>query len=444
MPEAMTSSTATLLASRRFAPLFATQFLGAFNDNLFRTAMTFLVVYRLLTHDAAGAGLVATLAAGLFILPYFLFSSLAGQIADVHDKAAVARWVKIAEIVIMAAGVLALHGDSVALLLAVVFLLGVHSAFFGPMKYAILPQHLHGHELLAGTGLVEAGTFLAILFGQIVGGLLPAETAAWAALGVAVLGWATSRAIPPAPPLVTSGRLGWNLAGETWALMRAAHANRPAFAALMGISWFWALGAVMTAQIGPLSKSYLGAAPAVATLCLTTFSVGIAVGSVVVARLLRGRISVRYAAPALVVLALALIDLVFAVRAFAPPPGASGTAAPLLDVATFLARPAAWRVLADLAVLALAGGIYSVPLYAVLQTSGAPETRARMIAANNVMNAVFMVGATLLTSLVLLAGGTLPTLFAVLAGLSLVAAALTRAASRGSAGAAPSGPPAAP
>lgn len=442
----MTSSTTPLLASRRFAPLFATQFLGAFNDNLFRTAMTFLVVYRLLAHDAAGAGLVATLAAGLFILPYFLFSSLAGQIADVHDKAAVARWVKIAEIVIMAVGVLALHGDSIALLLTVVFLLGTHSAFFGPMKYAILPQHLHGHELLAGTGLVEAGTFLAILFGQIVGGLLPAETAAWAALGVAVLGWATSRAIMPAPPLVTNGRLGWNLIGETWVLMRAARANRPAFAALMGISWFWALGAVMTAQIGPLSKSYLGAAPAVATLCLTTFSVGIALGSVVVARLLRGRISVRYAAPSLVVLALALIDLVFAVRAFAPPPGtaAPGTAAPLLDVAGFLARPAAWRVLADLAVLALAGGIYSVPLYAVLQTSGAPETRARMIAANNVMNALFMVGATLLTSLVLLAGGTLPTLFTVLAGLSLVAAALTRAASRGSAPAAPSGPPATP
>lgn len=408
--------TVQLLGARRFAPLFATQFLGAFNDNLYRTAMTFLIVYHLLAHDPQAGAVLATVAAGLFILPYFLFSAIAGQVADVRDKAWVARMVKVAEVAIMAVGAFALTHDSIPLLLFILFLMGVHSAFFGPMKYSILPQHLAPRELLAGTGLVEAGTFLAILFGQILGGLFSPAQAAWGVVIVAVLGLAASWAIPPAPPLVASGRISWNLVAETAKLMRAARANRTVWRAIVSLSWFWALGTVMTAQLGPLVRAELGASQAVATLCLAAFSVGIAAGSVLIGRLLRGRVTARYAAASMVVVALALLDLVLAVRGFGP------MSPTLLSPEAFLARPGAWRVLADLTVLAVAGGAYSVPLYALMQTASAEGARSRMVAANNVLNAVWMVGATGISAALLGAGLRVTDICLALAGFALLMA----------------------
>lgn len=408
--------TVQLLGARRFAPLFVTQFLGAFNDNLYRTVMTFLIVYHLTVDDPQAGAVLATVGAGLFILPFFLFAAIAGQVADVRDKAWVARMGKAAEVAIMAAGALALTHDSIPLLLFILFLMGAQSAFFGPMKYSILPQHLARHEVLAGTGLVEAGTFLAILFGQILGGLLSPSQAAWVVVLVAMLGLAASWAIPPAPPLVQNGRLSWNLFAETARLMKTAHANKTVWRAIVSLSWFWALGAVMTAQLGPLVRAELGASQSVATLCLAAFSVGIAAGSVLIGRLLRGRVTGRYCAASMVAVALALLDLVLAVRGF-------GSAAPvLLEPGAFLAQPGAWRVLVDLTVLAVAGGAYSVPLYALMQTASAEGARSRMVAANNVLNAVWMVGATGISAALLGAGLRVTDICLVLAGFALLMA----------------------
>ncbi|WP_419816365.1 MFS transporter [Glacieibacterium sp.] len=382
---------ASLLTSRRFAPLFATQFLGAFNDNLYKTAMLFLITYRLMSADLTGAATLVTVAGGVFILPFFPFSALAGQIADALDKAQVARWVKTAEIAIMAVGALALTHDSIPLLMLVLFLMGLHSTIFGPFKYAILPQHLAPGELLGGTGLVEGGTFVAILLAQILGGLLAPGTAAIAVLVVAIIGSLTARLIPPAPPL-GSATIDWNPLTSSRAVLAQAFANRQVRTAIIAISWFWALGAVYTSAFIPLVKGALGASETVATLFLTAFSIGIATGSIGVTRLLKGRVSGGAAPWAALGLALFSTDLYFAIGAMPPP-----TATPL-TVAGIFAEPAGWRVLADLFGLAVAGGVFSVPLYAILQTASEQGSRSRAVAANNIVNSAFMVAAALLAA----------------------------------------------
>ncbi len=389
-----------LIFDRRFGPLFVTQFLGAFNDNLFKTAFIFIVTFRLRADDPAGAAMVATAAAGVFIAPYVLFSGFAGDLADGRDKAAIARWVKVVEIMFMALGMVALTLESEALCLVVLALMGLHSTVFGPVKYAILPQHLKENELLVGTGLVEGATFVAILLGQIAGGLLPSETAGLAAIGVAVLGWGASRLIPAAPPTVSNVRIDWNPITSTWFALRMAFANRPLAIATLAISWFWALGAVYTSQFVPLVRNDLGGDERVATLFLAVFSVGIAAGSAIVSRLLKGKVSARLATPAGIVMALAGVDLYFAENAFALQPA--------IDVGGFLMRPSGWRVMADLILLALAGGVFSVPLYGILQTATPPASRARAIAANNIVNAVFQVMGVLAIGAVLAGGATVP------------------------------------
>jgi MFS family permease len=374
-----------LLTTRRFGPLFATQFLGAFNDNLFRTALVFLVAYDVAAADPKQAALLASTAAGLFILPYFLFSGLAGSAADAHDKAAICRLVKLSEIAFMALGWVALALGSLPLALAVVFLMGCHSTLFGPVKYAILPQHLREGELLAGTGMVEAATFVAILLGQVAGGLLATQAVGPIALALAGLGWLASRFIPPAPP-EPGRRVNWNPLSSSRAALGHAFANQRLLIATLAISWFWALGAVYTSQFVPLAKNAMGATETLATLFLAAFSVGIAAGSLAVGGWLKGRISTQLCAPAGLVMALAGLDLWFAVAAVGVAPK---------DVASFLGVVAGWRVLIDLLALALAGGVFSVPLYAVLQTAGAAGGRASAIAANNIINSLFQVCAVL-------------------------------------------------
>lgn len=374
-----------LLATRRFGPLFVTQLLGAFNDNLFRTALIFIVAYDLAAADPARAAWLASVAAGLFILPYFLFSGVAGSVADARDKGDIARLVKLLEIGFMALGWAALAIGSLELALAVVFLMGCHSTLFGPVKYAILPQHLKANELVAGTGLVEAATFVAILLGQVAGGLLATAAVGPVACALAVIGWLASRAIPPAPP-EAPGRIDWNPFTSGRAALSGAFANRALWRATMAISWFWALGAIYTSQFVPLARNDMGGDEPVATLFLATFSVGIAAGSLLVSRLLRGRVSTRLCVPAGLVMALAGVDLWFAV---------SGVGTMPKGVASFFAAPAGWRVLVDLLLLSLAGGVFSVPLYAVLQTAGAAGSRASMIAANNIINSLFQVTAVL-------------------------------------------------
>jgi len=398
-----------LLAARRFGPLFATQFLGAFNDNLFKTALIFLVAFHLQASDAVAAATLATVASGVFIVPFVLFSGLAGEIADARDKAAIARGVKVAEIAFMALGAVALAVESVPLALGVIFLMGVHSTIFGPVKYAILPQHLRAGELLAGTGLVEGATFVAILLGQIAGGLLPTGWVGPAAIVVAVLGWLASRFIPPAPP-ASVVMIDWNPVTASRRALAEAFGSRELAIATLCISWFWALGAVYTSQFVPLARNNLGGSEGVATLFLAAFSVGVAVGSAGVGRLLGGRVSTRLSPWAGLVMALAGLDLWFGTRAMA---GGAG------DVMAFLADWRGWRLLGDLLVLAIAGGVFSVPLYGVLQTATRPSSRASAIAANNIVNAGFQVAAVLGIGVAIGKGVSVPTAL-LAAGLTVV------------------------
>ena len=370
-----------LLSSRAFVPLFGTQFLGAFNDNLFKTAMLFLITFHLAGVDLRSAATMVTAAAGVFILPFFLFSGIAGQLADARDKATIARAVKLAEVVILGIGGVALLLGSVPLLFATLFGMGTHSTVFGPVKYAILPQHLRPDQLLTGTGLVEGGTFVAILLGQIAGGLLPTKAAAAAMIVAALAGVAASRFIPAAPPAAMR-RIDWNPVTSSVAVMRAAFAVRPVWLATLAISWFWALGAVFTAEFVPLVKGSLHASEAVATLFLAVFTVGIATGSAAVGRLLGGHVSARAAPWAAAGMAAASLSLLLTVGAGA----------------------ALWPVLLALFVLAFAGGIFSVPLYGILQTAGDARTRSGAVAANNIVNAAFQVGGTLIAGSAVAAG----------------------------------------
>jgi MFS family permease len=388
----------SLLATRRFGPLFVTQLLGAFNDNLYRTALVFIVAYDVAAADPAQAAFLASLAAGLFILPYLLFSGIAGSAADARDKAGIARLVKLLEIGFMALGWLALGIGSLPLALAVVFLMGCHSTLFGPVKYAILPQHLKPGELIAGTGLVEAATFVAILLGQVAGGLLATAAVGPVALGLAGVGWLASRAIPPAPPAVQQP-IDWNPWRSARSALRHAVGNRRLLVATLAISWFWSLGAVYTSQFVPLARNLMGGTETVATLFLAIFSVGIAVGSLAVARLLKGRLSTGVCVTAGLAMALAGVDLYFAI----PTVGTSAK-----DVAAFFAVSPGWRVAADLFALATAGGVFSVPLYAVLQTAGEPANRASAIAANNILNSLFQVAAVLGVGAAVAAGAGAP------------------------------------
>ena len=400
---------ASLLTARRFGPLFVTQFLGAFNDNLFKTAFVFLVAFHLRAGDPVGAATLATVATGVFILPFLLFSGLAGEVADARDKAAITRAVKIAEIAFMALGAAALALESEPLALAVIFLMGVHSTVFGPVKYAVLPQHLAPGELLLGTGLVEGATFVAILLGQIAGGLLPAGIAGPVAIGVAVAGWIASRLIPSAPA-ASRIAIDWNPITASRRALGEAFANSELRIATVCISWFWALGAVYTSQFVPLAKNDIGGTEGVATLFLAAFSIGVAAGSAGVSRLLGGHISTRLAPIAGLVMAAAGIDLYFAEASLG---GAAN------DVAAFLGQPGGWRVLADLTVLAVAGGIFSVPLYGVLQTATNPAGRARAIAANNIVNAGFQVAAVLAIGAAISRGAGIPAVL-LAAGLTVV------------------------
>jgi acyl-[acyl-carrier-protein]-phospholipid O-acyltransferase/long-chain-fatty-acid--[acyl-carrier-protein] ligase len=402
----------TLLASRRFGPLFATQFLGAANDNLFKNALIIMVVFRLGQASAIPPAVMVTLAAGVFILPFFLLSATAGQLADAHDKARLIRLVKLAEVALMASAAAGFISESLGLLMVVLFGLGVHSTFFGPLKYAILPDHLEPADLVAGNALIEAGTFLAILIGTIAGGLLILTPhGEWvvsaAGLTVAALGLAASRRIPAAPPAEAGVPVRWNLISETAAIIRLARERRDVHLAILGISWFWLVGATYLSQFPAFAKDHLGAGNQVVTLFLTLFSVGVGLGSLLCARLLKGEISARHVPAAALGIGVFSLDLAWA--------AAGGEVGPeLVGVAEFLARPGNWRIVLDLLAVSVLGGVYCVPLYALVQARSEPGKRARAIAANNVLNAAFMTAASLVTALLLAAGLPVAGVFAVL------------------------------
>ena len=419
-----------LLKTRRFLPLFTTQFLGAFNDNLFRTAMVMLVIYGIY-RDAEQEATFSAIAGGLFILPFFLLSALAGQLADAHDKARIIRIVKTVEIVIMLFGAAGLFLHNIPLLLVALTAMGIHSTFFGPIKYAILPQHLEKGEVLGGTGLVEAGTYIAILGGTILGGLLVLERpdgtyhAEWAALAVllvAVIGRVAGGFVPPAPPVDEPEIPGYPRRGMDWHIIRASvtlvngtlHIPR-LFLAILSISFFWAMGAVLAAQFPPLVKNVLSADQSVATLFLAVFSVGVAVGSVAINRLLAGQVAAKFAPASALMMGVFVLGLYWLSYNWAPSPE-------LVGIDTFLAYPLGWAVVLDLFGVAVAGGMFVVPLYAFLTTTVPKSETARTVAANNIVNSGAMVGATvILAGLILLGVSVAETLFLVAVG-SLVAA----------------------
>ncbi|KTF67415.1 MFS transporter [Sphingomonas sp. HT-1] len=372
-----------LMKERRFLPLFVTQFLGAFNDNLFKNAMIFFATYQIF-NSVEQETQFSAIATGIFILPFFLFSALAGQLADTHDKARIMRIIKAAEVAIMLVGATGIFLASLPLMLVALIGMGVHSTFFGPIKYAILPQHLAEDDVLGGTGMIEAGTYIAILFGTIAGGLLSAHAAAVAVIGIALTGWFASLKIPPAPPL-THLEIDFNIFRASARLISATMHIRRLFLAIVSISVFWSIAAVLGVLFPPLVKNVFHAQKDVASVFLGIFSIGIAIGSVIINKLLKGNVSARYCVPSVLAMAAFVIDFHFAARYWPVHDG------PLLKTLDFVRMPAAWHVLGDLAMIAVTGGMFVVPLYAFLTTTVEKSQTARTVAANNVVNSGAMV-----------------------------------------------------
>ncbi|MDR2452016.1 MAG: MFS transporter [Candidatus Accumulibacter sp.] len=409
-----------LFRQRRFWPLFVTQFLGAFNDNAYKNALVVLLTFSAASWTSMRPEILANVAAGLFILPFFLFSATAGQLADKFDKALLARATKALEVFIVLLAALGFWLQSLFVLFAALFLLGLQSTLFGPVKYAILPQHLHPAELVGGNALVEAGTFVSILFGTLTGGLLAGVDGGivWIVaicLAVALGGlWASAR-IPAAPAPSRDLKITFNFVVESWRCLGFARRSRSVFLSILGISWFWAYGALLLAQFPAYTKSVLGGEESLVTALLAVFSIGIGAGSLVCEKLTRRR--GKSVEPGLVPLG-ALGMVVFGVDlALASPAGAAGAPMPL---AAALGQGGTLRVMADLVLLGVFGGIYCVPLYALVQQRSAPEYRARIIAANNVLNSLFMVLSAAGAGLFLGQGRAIPSLFLLMAGLHAV------------------------
>lgn len=410
-----------LLGQRRFAPFFWAQFLGAGNDNLFKFAFTVMVTFGTANATGLAPALVVQLIAALFILPFLLFSATSGQLADKFDKAVLIRFVKSLEIAIMAIALYGFTARHVPSLLACTFLLGLHSTLFGPVKYAYLPQHLNERELTGGNGMVEMGTFVAILLGNVIGGLLIAipevgpRWVAWSCLGLAVAGRLAAQFVPSAPPTDAALKINWNPVSETWRNLRLAHESVVVFRSLLGISWMWFFGAVFLTQFPAFAKDVLGGNEQVASLLLVVFSIGIAVGSLLCEGLSRRHVEIGLVPFGAFGMTAFSVDLYFASRSIVHP----GAALSLLQ---FVSLGANWRVMADLLLLALFAGLYSVPMYALIQLRAQPSHRSRIIAANNILNALFMIVSAGMAALLLKAGFTVPQLFLITGLLNLVVA----------------------
>ena len=408
-----------LLGQRRFAPFFWTQFLGAANDNIFKFAFTVLVTYRVQVSwlPAELAGLVI---GAVFILPFLLFSATAGQLADKYDKARMAQLVKSLEVGIMALGTVGLVGGHMSVLLGCIFLLGLHSTLFGPVKFAYLPQHLSERELTGGNGMVEMGTFVAILLGNVVGGVLialpdaasgaavsGAQAVAGLSLTLAALGRLMAQWIPATPATAPGLVINWNPVTETVRNLQLARSNVVVFRSLLGISWMWFFGAVFLSQFPSFAKDVLHGDEHVASLLLVVFSIGIALGSLGCELLSKRHVEIGLVPLGAIGMSVFGADLWLSSRGL-PPVAAQG-------VSSFLAQPAHWRVLADLFLLSMSAGLYSVPMYALIQLRSPASHRARIIAANNILNALFMIASSLLVGALLSAGVGIPAVFGLVA-----------------------------
>ena len=382
------------MRQRRFLPLFLTQLLNALNDNLYKNAMVLFVVYQVYDSPEMET-LISGVATALFVLPFVLFSATAGQLADMRDKTKIIRWIKFAEILIMSVGATGLllaakgvqiEGLAIPLMFVALFAMGVHSTFFGPIKYAILPQHLHKDEVLAGTGLVEAGTYVAILVGMMLGGAMPIMYSIIGVIVIALIGYVTCRWVPSAPAQAAETKVDWNPIRASKALIAFSMGNPELRYSVLAISYFWAIAAILSVQFIPLAKNVLLADKQVAAVLLVAFSAGIAIGSVSINALLKGDISARYSARSVLVLGVFLITFYALCRMWNLTPSGE-----LFTVWEFLAQPLALVLTFNLLLIAVAGGMFVVPLYAFLTTRVDKSEASRSVAANNFVSSVFMV-----------------------------------------------------
>ena len=410
----------SLLGQRRFAPFFVTQFLGALNDNIFRNGLVILITFQGVRIAGMDAGQLANVAGALFILPFFLFSATAGQLADKYEKSRLMRSIKLLEIVLMVLAAFAFVTQSYTVLLVVLFLMGCQSTLFGPVKYAYLPQQLATDELVGGNALVESGTYMAIIFGLIVGGISVAadyenqSILASCLVVTAVFGYLASRQIPSTRPVDPDLKINWNAWTETWHIVGFAREERSVFLSILGISWFWFFGSAMTIQLPAYTLGILNGNEAITTTLLVAFAVGVGVGSLLCERMSGHRIELGLVPFGSIGLSLFAIDLFFS------QPDAQVVA--VNSVSEFLARPGSWRILIDLSLLGAFGGFYSVPLYALIQDRTERRHLSRVIAANNIINALFMVAAAILAFGVLAAGLSIPQFYLILAVLNALVA----------------------
>jgi MFS family permease len=411
-----------LLQSRRFLPLFGTQFLGAFNDNVYKNALVILIIFQGSTLYGIDTNIIVTLSAGIFILPFFLFSAIAGQVADKYEKSFLIRRIKILEIIIMSFAVVGFYLESIAMLIVLLFLMGTQSTLFSPLKYSILPQHLEERELTGGNGLLSMGTFLAILLGTILGGILVSIAPygpffiAGVVVILAILGFLGSLWIPEALAPDPKIKIRWNFVSQTFKIIQYAGENRSVFIAVLAISWFWFVGATYLSQVPAYSKNILGSDNEVVTLLLAMFSVGIGLGSLMCEKLSKGHIELGLVPLGAIGITLFSIDIYFASQHFVALSLPQGE----MNASQFLAISGSWRVLMDLVLIGLFGGFYVVPLSATIQHRSNPAHRAQIIAAGNILNAFFMVVSALATVGMLHFGFSIPEIFLSLGVLSAI------------------------
>ena len=414
------SSQFSLLGQRRFIPFFATQFLGALNDNIFRNGLVILITFQGVRILGMNHTELANVAAFLFILPFFLFSATAGQLADKYEKSMLMRRIKLLEIGLMSLAAIALLTRQYPLLLLVLFLMGCQSTLFGPVKYAYLPQKLHTDELIGGNALVESGTYVAIIIGLIIGvETVDFEsdrqvTLAIALVAVACVGYLASRQIPITEAVDPDLKINWNAWKETWRIVNFAREEKSVFLSILGISWFWFFGSALTIQVPAYTADILNGNESIVTTLLVAFAVGVGIGSLLCERMSDHRIELGLVPFGSIGMSLFSIDLYFA-----QPEAAT---AAVSSVGEFLTLAGSWRILADLALLGAFGGFYSVPLYALIQKRSERRHLSRIIAANNIINSLLMVSAAVISIVILELGFSIPELFLFLAALNAIVA----------------------
>lgn len=417
----------SLLGTRRFGPLFATQFFGALNDNVYKNAMVIFLAFALADRSGISSNILIVLAGGIFILPFFLFSATAGQLADKFEKARLIRYIKLGEIFIMSLGAMAFITESVVLLFIVLFLMGAQSTLFGPLKYGILPEQLQLAELTGGNGMIQMGTYVSILLGTMLGGVLIAISGygpyliTVAVLLFAFSGWYASRHIPMGQAADSSIVIDPNFLRRTFVLLAYCFRDRTLLIAVLGISWFWFLGATFLSLVPGYTRDLLNGNEHVATLLLAAFSIGIGAGSLLCERFSHKSIELRLVIAGVLGITLFALDLFVQGE---PSVMEGAGKASQMTAGIFLQYAAHWRIMLDLAAIGLFGGLYIVPLYALIQYHAAPDHRARVIAANNILNALLMVLSALVTMGLLALGASIPLIFGLIALANIVFAAL--------------------